>query len=243
MRAPTDLPRRGRSPSGRTALVVVGTVLLVLVISLRGIAGFYTDFLWFDQLGQGEVWRGLIGIKVGLAVVFTLVFFGLMWGNLAIADLLAPPFRPSGPEEQLVQRYHEVVGARGGLVRVLVSALFALIAGPGAAGQWNAWMLFRNRVEFGTLDAEFGNDVAFYVFQLPFLEFVVDWLFASGVLVLVVAGVAHYLNGGIRFQNPLQRVTPHVKAHLSVLLAFLALLRPSTTSCSASSCCSRTGES
>ena len=225
MRAPTDLPRRGRSPSARTALVVVASVVLLLIISLRGIAGFYTDFLWFDQLGQGGVWRGLLGTKVGLAVVFTLVFFGLMWANLAIADLLAPTFRPTGPEEQLVQRYHEVVGNRTALVRVLVSAFFALIAGPGAAGQWNAWVMFRNRVEFGSADAQFGHDIAFYVFQLPFLEFVVDWLFASGVLVLVVTGVAHYLNGGIRFQNPLQRVTPHVKAHLSVLLAFLALLR------------------
>jgi uncharacterized protein len=40
-----------------------------------------------------------------------------------------------------------------------------------------------------------------------------------------VCAVAHYLNGGIRVQGAAQRVTPQVKAHLSVLLGLLALLR------------------
>ncbi|MGH9260305.1 MAG: UPF0182 family protein, partial [Acidimicrobiales bacterium] len=37
--------------------------------------------------------------------------------------------------------------------------------------------------------------------------------------------MAHYLNGGIRVQPPSPRVTPQVKAHLSVLLAALALVK------------------
>ena len=45
------------------------------------------------------------------------------------------------------------------------------------------------------------------------------------VIVLIVTAVAHYLNGGIRFQSPFQRVTPQVKAHLSVILALMALVK------------------
>ena len=73
------------------------------------------------------------------------------------------------------------------------------------------------------------------MFKLPFLSFVVDWLFASLLIILIVTTVAHYLNGGIRVQPPAPRVTPQVKAHLSVLLAALALSRRPTTGCSASS--------
>ncbi len=51
------------------------------------------------------------------------------------------------------------------------------------------------------------------------------WLFASVVVVLLIVAVVHYLNGGIRLQVAGQRVTPQVKAHLSVLLAILALLK------------------
>ena len=71
-------------------------VLLFLVTSLRGIAGFYTDFLWFDSLGRSEVWRGVLGARIALSVIFTGAFFVLMWLNLVIADRMAPPFRPAG---------------------------------------------------------------------------------------------------------------------------------------------------
>ncbi|MEA2828724.1 MAG: uncharacterized protein QOG43_3163 [Actinomycetota bacterium] len=226
MRAPTDLPRRRRgSTSRRVALVVIGLALFFLVISLRGIAGFYTDYLWFDEVGLTGVWKGVLGAKVGLGIIFSLIFFAIVWANLAIADALAPTFRPMGPEEQFIERYHEVVGARAGMVRIGVAALFALVAGPGAASQWQAWLLFRNQTSFGANDSLFKRDIGFYVFQLPFLKFVADWLFAAVVIVLIVTAVAHYLNGGIRFQTPMQKVTPQVKAHLSVLLGALALLK------------------
>ena len=45
------------------------------------------------------------------------------------------------------------------------------------------------------------------------------------MIVLIVTAVEHYLNGGIRFQSPFQRVTPQVKAHLSVILAVMALVK------------------
>jgi uncharacterized membrane protein (UPF0182 family) len=225
MRAPTDLPRRRRPSSGRILLLLIGVALFVAVLSLRGVAGFYTDYLWFDELGITGVWKQTLGAKIVLGAIFTGVFFVVMWANLAIADLLAPKFRPMGPEEELVERYHQAVGTRAGLVRVAVAGVFALILGPGASSQWNSWILFRNHVPFGAKDAQFGKDIGFYVFDLPFLTFVVDWLFATFVIVLIVTAVAHYLNGGIRFQTPMQKVTPQVKAHLSVLLAVLALLK------------------
>jgi len=226
VRTPTDIPRSRRSPArGRILiLLAVGTLFLILV-SLRGIAGFYTDFLWFDELKLTSVWRSVLGVKLALGALFTILFFALLWANLAIADLIAPSFRPLGPEEQLIERYHEVVGPRAGLVRMAVAAMFALIAGPGASGQWGAWTLFRNHVPFESRDALFQKDLGFYVFQLPFAKFVVDWLFASLVIVAIITAVAHYLNGGIRFQTPIQKVTPQVKAHLSVLMAVLALLK------------------
>ncbi|MFP5317402.1 MAG: UPF0182 family protein [Acidimicrobiia bacterium] len=225
MRAPADLAPRRRPSSTRIVFVFAVLALVFALFSLRGIAGFYTDYLWFDELGVTGVWRQVLGAKIILGAVFTVVFFVVMWANLAIADLLAPKFRSSGPEEELVERYHQAVGTRAGLVRGALAGVFALIAGPGAARQWNSWILFRNHVAFSAEDPQFGKDIGFYVFDLPFLTFVVDWLFATFVIVLVVTGVAHYLNGGIRFQAPAQNVTPQVKAHLSVLMAVLALLK------------------
>src|SRR3546814_6954102 len=95
-------------------------------MSLRGIAGFYTDYLWFDSLDRASVWRGVLGAKIALAVIFTGTFFLIMWANLVIADRLAPPFRPTGPEAELIERYHAVIGGRNGCGRAGVTALQAL---------------------------------------------------------------------------------------------------------------------
>jgi hypothetical protein len=197
----------------------------ILLMSLRGIARFYTDYLWFDSLDQTGVWRGVLGAKVVLALLFILIFFGLALANLSIADRLAPAFRVSGPEDELLERYHDLVEGRAGWIRASVAGVLALIAGSGVSAEWNSWILFTNGRDFGVTDPQFGQDVGFYVFRLPFLSFVVDWLFASLLIVLIITVVAHYLNGGIRVQPPSPRVTPQVKAHLSVLLAALALVK------------------
>ena len=44
--------RAAATGRGRTWLVVGAVVLFFLITSLRGIASFYTDYLWYDSLGQ-----------------------------------------------------------------------------------------------------------------------------------------------------------------------------------------------
>jgi uncharacterized membrane protein (UPF0182 family) len=229
MRAPDDLPRRAprrkNGRRGRTLLIVAVIAVFVLLTSLRGIAGFYTDYLWFDSLNQTGVWRGILGAKLSLALIFMVGFFLLAWTNLLIADRIAPPYRLAGPEDELLERYHDIVDDRMGWLRIVICVLLAIIAGSGVSSEWNSWVLFTNGGDFGIEDPQFHNDIGFYVFRLPFLSFLVDWLFASLLIVIIVTAVAHYLNGGIRVQPPSPRVTPQVKAHLSVLLAVLALVK------------------
>ncbi|HEY8057423.1 MAG TPA: hypothetical protein VID94_01665, partial [Acidimicrobiales bacterium] len=73
MRAPSDMPpprrRRQRrlSPRGRVILILVAVGLFLLITSLRGIAGFYTDYLWFESLGKANAFRTILGAKITLA--------------------------------------------------------------------------------------------------------------------------------------------------------------------------------
>src|SRR3954469_6278318 len=108
MRMPTDLPRRRRrtvGARGRITLVVLAVAFFVLLTSLRGIAGFYTDLLWFDSLGFRSVFTGAPGAEFKLAAIFSVVVAALLWVNLFIADRLAPRLRPTGPEEEVLERY------------------------------------------------------------------------------------------------------------------------------------------
>ena len=204
--------------------IAIGVVIIVLV-SLRGAASFYTDFLWFDALGQSDVWRTIILSRIVLALIFIAVIFSMLYGNLVIADRLAPPQRPRGPEEDVLARYHASMGQRPRLVRLGVTLLFALPIGAGASDQWEEWLLLTNSVDFGMTDPLFDRDIGFYVFQLPFYSYIVNWLFNIVLLTFFLTAIAHYVNGGIRFQQKGQRVIPQVKAHLSVLLGLLAIIK------------------
>ena len=53
------------------------------------------------------------------------------------------------------------------------------------------------RANFGQKDPTFHRDIGFYVFKLPFLQFIAGWTFAALLVILIVTLVFHYLNGGI----------------------------------------------
>jgi len=221
----TPVEGRRRSFGLRGWLVVAVVVLVVLLLSLRGLARFYTDYLWFKDVGYEHTWRSLLSAKIVPAVIFSTAFFVAMLVNLIVADRVAPRYRGTGPEDEIIERYRSYVQPYAGRVRVLVSLFFALIMGTGVSAQWQRWVLFSNSTSFGVKDEEFHKDISFYVFRLPFLQFVAGWIFAALLVILIVSAVFHYLNGGIRLQSPFQRVTPQVKVHLSVLLAIMALTK------------------
>ncbi len=225
-------PIRGRSTDAsrrlRTIAIVVVVAVMGLLLSVRGIANVVTDYLWFDARGYGSIWRGELFTKIMLGVIFTVVFAVICWVNLWLADRLAPAYREPSPEEEAVARFRELLDGRWGLARLGVVAMFALSIGAGAASQWQNWLLFRNGGDFGQVDAQFGRDIGFYVFRLPFMTWVVNWLFTAILVTLVLTVAMHYLSGGIRVQSMTERVTPQVKAHVSLLLAAMALVRAGT---------------
>ena len=228
MRSPQELPRRPARTRRRRRIWIVVAVIVVVVglASLRSIATFYTDYLWFGSVHLSGEWRRLLAVKAGLFFGFAAVFFLALWISLAVVDRVAPSELALGPEDELVRRYQQRVAPRALLVRSLVSLVFALIVASGTVGQWRNYLLFANAQPFGNLvDPQFHKNVGFFVFALPFLSFLVSWSFVALVVITVVTLVAHYLNGGIRFQQGAPAVSSYVKAHLSVLLALMALVK------------------
>ena len=217
-----DRPRRRFS--GRGLLIAVGVLLVFLLVFGRAIARFYVDYLWHDSLGRTDVFWGMIGAKATLFGGFFLVFAILAVVNLYIADRSAPDAFTANVHPY-VERFHEIFGRRLRLLRYGIALLFALLLATPAIGRWQEWLLFRNSKSFGIPDAQFGRDVGFYVFQLPFLAFVLDWMFAAVVVVLLLTFAAHVLNGGVVFVSPVPTISAATKTHVAALLALLAVLK------------------
>ena len=103
MRVPSVEGRR-RSFGLRGWLIGVAVLIVVLLLSLRGLARFYTDYLWFDDVGFTRTWRALLFAKAVPALIFSAVFFAVMLVNLVVADRVAPRYRGTGPEDEIIER-------------------------------------------------------------------------------------------------------------------------------------------
>jgi len=228
VRSPTDVPsgpRRISLVSRRFWIGLGVAILLVGFTSLRSLAVFWTDQMWFSQGGFGSVFNKLLFIKAGLFLSFGAVFFVLMWGNLLLTNKLGARVLSFEPEDEIIRRFQNTVRPYARRIYAAIAFFMALIAGFNATTQWNSYLLFVNAKSFGKTDPLFHKDISFYVMTLPFLRFVVTWLIVALVVTLLVTTVFHYLNGGIRTTRVRPRVSPQVKAHLSVIGAGIALLK------------------
>ncbi len=218
--------RVGRRPRRRAVLIVAIVVIVILLLSLRSISVLYTDSLWYSSIGEHDVWATIIEAKLGLFLTFGFIFFLALWGNLLLCNRLGPSeLYLDAPEDELVRRYRSAVRPFAGRLYALVALALALIAASSTIGRWLQYLLFANSKPFGRTDPLWHIDDSFYVFRLPFLTFIVDWMLASVFAIFLLTAIFHYLNGGIRAARVSPRVAPAVKAHLSVLLAILAILK------------------
>ena len=227
MRIPSDLPADPSPPRRRHRarwwIAGFAVLIIILLISLRSLANIWTDSLWFSSVHFHNVFSTLLVIKLGLFGVFGAIFFAVLWVNLVVCDRIAGRDVVLAQEDELVRRYQHYVRPYSGRIYVAIAFVLALIGASGTISQWNNWILFRHGGNFGVTDPQFHKDIGFYVFKLPFLIFCVDWTLAILIVTLVITLVFHYLNGGIQPQRGLPRVRPPVKAHISVLLALIAL--------------------
>jgi uncharacterized protein len=205
-------------------LIVLAVSFFLLVVFGRAIARFYVDYLWHEGLGRSDVFWGVITARLTLFAMFFVVFLVLAGINLYVADRVAPTTFAANVHPY-VERFHEVFGKRLKLVRYATGLVLGLLLALPAVARWQDWLLFRHSKSFGVDDPQFGADVGFYVFELPFITFVVDWLFAAMIVVLLLTLAAHLLNGGVVFTSSTPTVRSATKVHLAVLLAVLATLK------------------
>ncbi|HEV8374217.1 MAG TPA: UPF0182 family protein, partial [Actinomycetota bacterium] len=213
-----------RRPPRRWTLAVLLLAFLLLT-AVGSLSRFYTDLLWFREVDKTGVFWGSLRSKVFLGLlagVGTAVIVGV---NLWLVERLAPRYGLTVVGRPQVERARALLAPYLRPLRLGIAAFLGLVVGLQASGWWQTFLLWRNRVSFGDRDAQFGRDVGFYVFQLPFMRAVFGWLFTTLVLTTILVAAGHYVLGGIRPQAESNRVAPQTQSHLSVLLGLIIALK------------------
>ncbi|WFE31984.1 UPF0182 family protein [Micromonospora sp. WMMD975] len=218
----SPLPRMSRR--GRVTIGVLIGVFVLFTLLGWGVNA-WTDWLWFDEVRYTQVFTGVLATRLLLFLVVGVGMALVIAGNLWLAYRVRPRMRPHSAEQATLERYRMLLSPRLGTWIALVSAVVGLFAGLSAQTRWSQWLLFRNGGDFGVKDPEFGVDVGFYVFQLPFWRYVLGVGFTAVVLALLGALAVHYVFGGVRLQGVGDRMTNAARAHLSSLVAVFVLLK------------------
>jgi len=136
-----------------------------------------------------------------------------------------PFYVPLAVEADNLERYRaQIEPIRRWVFAALALALF-YFSGTSGAQLWNTWLLFKNSTPFGVKDPQFGMDISFFAFRLPFWQSLIAWGISTLVLTLIATSVVHYLYGGIRLQVREDRTTVAARVQLSVLLGLLVLIK------------------
>jgi uncharacterized membrane protein (UPF0182 family) len=198
-------------------------VALVLFVGFPRFAEIYTEWLWFGEVGfqavflKSLVTKGVLGIAVFAAA------FALLFANLRLA--VRGPERsymvfPGGGDIEpiILERKH-----LGFLVAGLATVV-ALFVAAIAASQWFVVLQFLNSVPFGDADPIFGRDTAFYVFTLPFLDFVRYIGLAVVVLAFIGSAAAYVVTGQLALTPEGLQVGTSPRQHLAMLIAIVFVL-------------------
>ena len=177
MRIPTDIDQiRPPKKHKATKWILVFVVILMFILIIQGISGFYIDFLWFRAYRITGVWKVMLAYKLGLGATFIALGFLACWTNIWLVERSTPQALAVSYEKKYIQVFQRSLMSRRLLIRGLLALLFALVFGIGASAQWKNWLLFEHAVAFHRLDPIFHRDISYFIFRLPFLTFVVSWV-------------------------------------------------------------------
>ena len=198
--------------------------LILLVFGIPAMAEFYTDWLWFQEVGYEQVFLRSLTARSLVSVAVGIVAFLVLAGNLlaALKSLRPRPFMvatPQGP--QTITMDPRTLRPLALLAAALVSVLIGLVAGA----QWETWLYYLHATPFGRVDPILGRDIGFYVFTLPLLEHLQGLLFFLMFVMLAVAVAAYVIGGEIAF-DPVRGlyVSRTAMRHIGILAALFLLV-------------------
>ncbi|WP_040694559.1 UPF0182 family protein [Nocardia vinacea] len=222
MRPPTGLP----SLSRRSRVLLVAAIILAALLLLGPrFTDTYTNWLWFGEVGFRNVYLTVLRTRILLFIVVALFVGLVVWLALLLAYRTRPVFVPVAGPNDPIARYRTTVMSRLKLFGIGIPLVLGVLSGLVAQSNWVTVQLFLNGDSFGQKDPQFGLDVGFYAFDLPFYRMVLNWLFVAVVIAFFASLVTHYVFGGLRLTGREGTLTRPARIQLAVIAGIFVLLK------------------
>jgi len=196
---------------------IIAVGLLFAFLILWWLRTVYTNLLWYDELGYQSVFTKILVMKIWLFIGGTAITASVLVANFYFTFRFSrgPSTLPVTDETMRLLR-----------ALLLVAAVITVLAaapgfGSAAAGRWEIFLLFLNKVSFGVSDAEFGRDLSFFIVTMRMLNFVQSWI--MGILITSIV-MSLFLYAGIYGLRGLNFfLAPRMLKHIGILGGLLML--------------------
>jgi len=206
------------SPARRRVSPALIATLIVVAIGILSVAAssYYTDFLWFSQLGFSKVYTTQIIAQVGVFLAAA-VAMGLITGlSLLVAYRNRPVYAKLADSANLFEQYRQILVQARRAILIGIPIVLSVFAGVAASSGWAEVLTFLNRTASGTKDPQFGLDVSFYLFELPFYRSLVTFLSAALLLAFVLSAVVLVVFGSVKFSGRSTSISSAARVQLAV---------------------------
>ena len=197
--------------------VGIGFVIGILALTAWFLS-IFTNFLWFDNLGYGDVYKTILIQRIWLFFVGALLFAAIAGFNVWLTYRYGrgPQVIPI-PEETLeLLRPLTLVGA------IFIIVVASLIFGGVAGSRWPTVLGFIHSTPFNVTDPQFNKDISFFVFTLPLHHLVQGWLLGAVIVSSLMTVAMYFIHFSLR--GAVFSMTIPVRVHISVLGALLLFL-------------------
>lgn len=209
--------------SSKLLLYGMGAIFALILVQKSFI--MYTDYLWYQSLGQASVFTVTLSTRAWLGLLGGALFFAFLYWNLRVArrplpsdlTLIGKRLLPAEERQQI-----ETYADRGLLIFALTGAV---MGGLVASGRWREWLQFRYGGTFGDTDPLFGIDAGFFVFRLPFISYVWQSLFYAVAITLVATVLVHIYQESIRLVGSTVHAIPRARTQVLALLGLALLVK------------------
>ncbi len=211
----------------RRSRILIGVALAVVVLLLLGprLIDGYVNWLWFGELGYRSVFTTVLGTRLVVFLVAGLAVGAIVLAGLALAYRTRPAFVPTTGPNDPVARYRAAVMTRLKLFGIGIPAVIGVLAGAVAQSYWTRIQLFLHGGKFGINDPQFGKDLGFYAFDLPFYRLLLTYLLVAVVLAFLANLVSHYVFGGIRLSGRGGTLSRAARIQLISLIGLFVVLK------------------
>jgi uncharacterized protein len=201
-------------------------LLALLVLAAGGQAvPFYTDWLWFKEVGFTQVFTTRLTLGSWLFMGLGAAVFIFLFANLSLAARTAPPDVYWELEDQLGLPGRAILEPLVRRLLLPVVGVIALFAGGRGAAAWDTVLQYWNATPFGRMDPLFDRDLGFYLFVLPTWRLFHGWATALVTGTLVLTAAVYVLQRSLVLTARGPRLAGAARLHLLGLGALFLVLR------------------